>query len=391
MFGSLSLFIKELGSLCRYLGAPSGRRRLTFYSERAVYFQYFEDFIREILATSDLEICYISSDISDKRLAWMDPRIHVYYADKLMPLFLLLSDAAAWVMTMTDLHQFHVRRSVAGAHHVYLFHAMVSTHMIYRKGAFDHYDTLLCAGPHHVREIQRAEEIYRLPAKRLLETGYPLLDKIRAESASRKRNHGEPRTVLVAPSWAPGNIMESCVRPLVSALAGKGWRIILRPHPEFLKRKRDVIDSLRADLLAYTGVEMETEFLNKNSIHDADVLITDWSGIGLEYAFGTERPVLYIDTPRKVTNPEYERLGLPPIEEDIREKIGTILSMGDCGKAPEAIESMLLHCEKYCNRIRELRENLLFNPGRSASVGARQIVAMAKEEEPVLQPVLKSD
>lgn len=385
MWRDLSLFFKEVRSFVAYIGAPSHRRRLTFYSECAVYFQTFEGFIREILTVSDLEICYISSDISDERLASVDARVHFYYADKLLPYFLLFSDAAALVMTLTDLHQFHVRRSEAGAHHVYVFHAMVSTHMIYRKGAFDHYDTLLCVGSHQVEEIRKTESVYGLRPKRLLETGYPLLDRIRRESVSRTHESRTPGTVLIAPSWAPGNIMESCARPLVSSLVSKGWKVILRPHPEFLKRKRDAFDSLCNDLRSTAGVKIDIDFLDTNSIHDADALITDWSGMALEYAFGTERPVLYIDTPRKVTNTEYERLELLPIEVSIREKIGAILSIADCGKAPEAIEDLFSRREEYRGRIRELRENYSFNLGRSASVGARQIIAMAKKEDPVLE------
>ena len=69
------------------------------------------------------------------------------------------------VMTMPDLNQFHIRRSLRSTHYIYIFHAMVSTHVQYREGAFDHYDAIFCVGPHHAREIQRREELEHLSTK----------------------------------------------------------------------------------------------------------------------------------------------------------------------------------------------------------------------------------
>ena len=61
---------------------------------------------------------------------------------------------------------------------MYLFHALVSTHMMYRYGAFDHYDSILCVGPHQVAEIRKHEEINKLSPKRLIEAGYYRLERI---------------------------------------------------------------------------------------------------------------------------------------------------------------------------------------------------------------------
>ena len=33
-------------------------------------------------------------------------------------------------------------------------------------------------------------------------------------------------------------------------------------------------------------------------------MVSDWSGVAMEFAFGLERPVLFIDVPRKTNNPE---------------------------------------------------------------------------------------
>ena len=55
---------------------------------------------------------------------------------------------------------------------------MFSVHSYLRKGAIDHFDTIFCVGPHHVKEIQTAEDVYGLKAKNLIEYGYGHLDAL---------------------------------------------------------------------------------------------------------------------------------------------------------------------------------------------------------------------
>ena len=47
--------------------------------------------------------------------------------------------------------------------------------------------------------------------------------------------HDRPQ-ILIGPSWQKDNIMDSCIDPLLEQLLHRGYRVILRPHPEWLKR-----------------------------------------------------------------------------------------------------------------------------------------------------------
>ena len=76
--------------------------------------------------------------------------------------------AGIMIMTMPDLEVYNIKRSIYSVHYLYVNHSMVSMHMIYRKGAFDHFDTLFCVGPHHVREIRETEKTYGLKPKKLI-------------------------------------------------------------------------------------------------------------------------------------------------------------------------------------------------------------------------------
>ncbi len=313
---------------------------------------------------------YITSDPADPLRSSAPEGLRVFWFRRLLPFVIQFLRAPALVMTTTDLHRFHLRRSVFPVNHVYLFHALVSTHMIYRFGAFDHYDTILCGGPHHVREIRRAEELYRLRPKRLLEAGYPHLDEL---ADAHRRRLGRPRegkgTVLIAPSWGAANILESCEPRLTQALSGAGYRVIVRPHPEFCRRNPDRIAQL-SKILASKGGVMDMDYGSEESLHAADLLITDWSGIAMEYAFATERPVLFLDVLRKVNNPRYEELGIPSLEAEIRERIGQVVSPVEVERIPGRAEQMLREGPDYRPRIVEERARRLFNAGSSAAACA---------------------
>ena len=58
------------------------------------------------------------------------------------------------------------------------------------------------------------------------------------------------------------------------------------------------------------------------SLHAANIMVSDWSGVALEFAFGLEKPVVFIDQPLKLNNAEYSRLKSVPLEILLREKIG---------------------------------------------------------------------
>ena len=49
-------------------------------------------------------------------------------------------------------------------------------------------------------------------------------------------------------------------------------------------------------------------FSSNDIVFNADLMITDWSGITYEYAYTTKKLVLFIDTPMKIMNPEYEKM-----------------------------------------------------------------------------------
>ena len=113
--------------------------------------------------------------------------------------------------------------------------------------------------------------------------------------------------------------------------------------------------------------------LSENNLYEADILITDRSGIAFEYAFGTERPVLFIDTPLKEHNKNWRTLGIEPIELQLRDKIGVSIPLERLLEVPDAIGNLLKNQANWRTILRELRERHVYNWGCSAGNGVEYI------------------
>ena len=107
-------------------------------------------------------------------------------------------------------------------------------------------------------------------------------------------------------------------------------------------------------------------------------MISDWSGVAMEFAFGLGRPVLFIDVPRKVNNPEYTLLSMDPIEVWYRKKVGAIVAPENLDELPSKIDQLVLNTDKIQRKANVLCNELFFNIGTSGRRGA-EILLEIKE------------
>ena len=329
-------FILHIQAVMRFMRLPKEQRRLTFYSEGKNYWPHLEGLVREVLATSDIPVCYISSGEGDPGLILEHPNYLTFKIDEGFVRNWLFEniETDVMVMTMPDLHQYQVKKSKHKVHYVYVQHSLVSLHMAYRKGAFDHYDTIFCAGPHHIKELRAMEKKYNLPKKNLLEHGYGRLDAIIEETKKRSKTvkpTDVPKHVLIAPSWGNEGTIESGEgEKIVDQLMKQGYQVTLRPHPQTIKFAKNKIDSILKKYDNHPLFSYDANVAGQDSLHESDIMISDWSGAALDYAFGLNKPVCFVDVPRKINNPGYKEIEIEVFEAVIRKKIGIIMTDNIC-------------------------------------------------------------
>ncbi len=125
---------------------------------------------------------------------------------------------------------------------------------------------------------------------------------------------------------------------------------------------------------------MEKTIISDDSLLRADILISDCSGITLEYAFGTERPVLLLDVPLKIKNQRFRELGIEPLELALREEIGIIVSLENMESIPQVISSLIAKKGAYEKRLGELRKNNVYAFGQSTKIGAKHIIDLITDK-----------
>lgn len=352
--------------------------KLVFYSEQGGFYKYYSGMIDYVCDHSDIDVHYITSDPDDAIFKDNRPQIKPYFiaSDKrLIPLFMKL-DCKMCVMTTPDLEKYHLKRSRVNKNieYVYTFHGMGSTALTLRKGALDWYDTVFAVGVDSVNEIRDAEELYKTPKKRLVETGYPLIGELieKYESSEHKKNE-RPR-ILIAPSWQPDNIIDSCIDEILSELAKTDYEIIVRPHPQQVRHQPEKFEIMTEKFKNNDNIEIQTDFSSNNPIMESDILITDWSDISWEFAFVTKRPVLFINTPMKVMNPEWEKIKTKPINITLRNVIGVSIEPTETAKINTVISEMLSSSEKYREVITNTLNEHVFNVTRSGKLCGAYIV-----------------
>lgn len=367
---------KEKADYKRFLSGQ--RKKLVFYSEKNGFYKYYKNIIEEIIRRTNIVVHYITSDPEDEVFSLESQQFVPYYIGENRLIVLMMKlEADVMVMTTPDLENFQLKRSYVkkDIEYIYVPHDVNSSNLTFHKDALDHFDTIFVSGVQNKSEIREREEKNGLPSKNLVEWGSSVIDNM---AAAYEETEKDKKTILIAPSWQKDNIMDSCIEELLDALKGDGYRVVVRPHPQYVRHFEEKIDRL-ARKYAGQGIEVQKDFSSNKTVYEADVLVTDWSSIAFEYAFSTLKPVLFVNTPMKVVNPDYQELQTIPIDLVLRDKVGISLNPDSLEQVEDAVRSLL--CDNRFSResLAALRDAYIYNVGHSGEVGAKYIIGRLVE------------
>ena len=174
-------------------------------------------------------------------------------------------------------------------------------------------------------------------------------------------------------------MFETAIEKNISILLDSGFKVTLRPHPMTQKKSKKKINFLLQKFSSNSNFVLEKNIPNFESFVKSDIMITDWSGAAIEYAFTLERPVLFIDVPKKIHNSDYEKLPEIPIEINIRDKIGEIISLSDMEVLPEKIQNLCQNPNIIKDKIKRIREELIANLGNSSKLEVEYILKLKNQ------------
>ena len=368
-------FGEEWKELKKFKNLNDEQRSIVFYAENKASMNHFRLLISELTKERNFQICYVTSVKNDPILSINDKNILAFYIGDgtVRVKFFIELKAKILIMDMPDLDSFHIKRSkIFPVHYIYIFHSMFSVHSYLRKGAVNHYDTIFCVGEHHKREILETEKIYGLKPKKLVDYGFGRLDTLlRERNNFKKEKLNTENLIIIAPTYGDNNLLKICGVKLIEILLDSNFKVLLRPHFRTFKESEDVIRIIRDKFQNNNNFLLEEGTIKPEIFHSSRCMISDWSGISLEYAFIFERPIIYIDVPKKELNEEADKISLTPIEVSIREKIGHLVDPDNLTEIPKIISE--INDESRAEQIRDIRSKTVFNIDKSASIGADYI------------------
>jgi len=372
-----------------YRKLPADWRNIVIYSESGQDWHYFEPLIAVLNDELQHKVTYVTSDQGDPGLS----RQHQLFKAICIPegFFLTLhfnmQKADVVVLTMMDLDNLQLKKSINPVHYIYLFHSLGSTHMVDHANSYDAYDSLFCVGPHHVAELRKRESMQGMQPRNLFEYGHPRLENLLIVAKSFQLGLTQEDSVawtapvvLIAPTWGEQSIFNTCGDELTGLLLDAGYHVIVRPHYQTIQMTPEVVDKIKAKYGDHDNFEYQDRMGESDTLFRSDILISDWSAMAIEYALGLEKPVLFVDLPRRIRNPDWQALGIEPQEASFRELAGDIVSPEQLAEAPEKIARLLENQQDFRQTMEKLRSQMVFNIGSSIELGAREIARLADEK-----------
>ena len=359
-------------------------KHLVFYSESNGFYKYYKAIIDYLLENTNIVIHYITSDYNDKifEVEKENEQIKAYYIEEKKLITLMMQmDADVVVMTMPDIDNYHIKRSYVrkDIEYIYIPHGMDSINLTMRNKSINNYNTIFTTGKYQKEEQEKTNQVYDLKDRKLVDWGYALLDDMIADYEKNKVVNDQ-KTVLIAPSWQKDNIVDLCLNEILDSLKEEDLKVIVRPHPQHVRHMKDKFENMKEQFKDNKNIEIQTDFSSNSTVFNADLVITDWSAIAFEYSYTTKKPVLFVDTPMKIMNPDYKKIDVEPFNVWARNEIGQVVPVDECKNINKVVNKMLDNNLKYQEKIDKLVNESVYNLGNSAQVGATYIINSIQEK-----------
>jgi YidC/Oxa1 family membrane protein insertase len=366
-------FGKEWKELKNFENLKLEDKSIVFYAENKASINHFRTLIDELTQIFKLKICYVTSVKDDPFMEESNENVTSFFIGEgiTRTKFFLTLNCKVLIMDMPDLDNYHIKKSkITTIHYIYVFHSMFSVYTYLRKGALNNYDTIFCVGPHHIKEVYEMEIRDNLPKKNLIKYGFGRLDYLLKQKNELMTESPKENLIIIAPTYGPENMLGKCGVELIQSLLDNDFKVILRPHMRIIRDESKLIKKITEVFSNNSNFILETGILDVEVLSKSTCMITDWSGISMEYAFVFEKQVLYIDVPQKINNEDFSKLSILPLELIIREEIGKVFDISEIKEIPDYLKNIQKISDK---KIKNLRESNVYNISKSSDIGAHYI------------------
>lgn len=350
-------------------GADTAAARLVIYSEGAQYAGTFGPIVRELMRRG-IACTYLSSDPQDPLLRLGSPLVRSRCIGKGYAAWGELNTLRADICLMTTpgLDVMQLKRSRHVRHYAHVIHSPTDK-AFNRPYSFDYFDSVFICGPHQERTIRHLEGLRATPVKALFLAGCVYYDDMatayRSAATGSASVNAKPPRVLLAPTWGRNGLLSRYGMEAITPLAQAGFEVVIRPHPQSRVSEPQLLDALQRQTRGHANVRWDDASGPLAEMAQADLLVSDISGIVFDFAFLTGKPVLVLEFAVEKRGFEAADLPYEPWELEVLDVVGRKITSADLSRLPDIIASETANHQRSA-AIASLREEYVRHFGRAA-------------------------
>jgi len=340
--------IKLLKDITSYLKLKfnSSNFFVGFFCENNYIFQYLKPYIHA--KSNKKKVLIISFEEIDFE-AKKNIKIFVFKTNFFRELVFLSLNLRILYSSTPDLNKTIFKKSkFSSCKYIYLQHAPVSLTMVYHASAFDAFDAVQTVNTYQYEEMKEIKVKKKLKTK-VFKGKYLYLSNYKSEIQNHEID------VLIAPSWNSKFYDLGCHLRLKDLLNKNNINFVLRPHPMSIKNREITYQELESNKIKY-------DVSPKANLNKFKFLISDWSGIFIEFAIVSNRTAHLINTPKKILNNNYQNYSKEPIEIATRNIFGNSFEVNDLNKLVQDIKNKKENFKNLKNDdLKNKIRNIFFN------------------------------
>ena len=226
--------------------------------------------------------------------------------------------------------------------YIFIQHSAMGLTAIYNDKAFDNFDLVQTINKFQYNDLI---EINRVNKKKIRpwKSKYIFFNN----SFNNEQIKGDKLKVLIAPTHGT-DFYEKALKDIIDNLDDNLYEIELRPHLVSTKKINDLSLSIQ------NKIKINHGNLDFNSIY---ILISDWSGIYLEYAYKKKQKPILINTKQKILNKNFSNFENNSIDIISRQQIAETIDINEI----EKINSYIQKIQKESHNNKNVIENFFKN------------------------------
>lgn len=206
-----------------------------------------------------------------------------------------LMKADICLATTPGLDVYQWKRSKNTKKYVHIVHEIGEV-LMYRMFGTDYFDAVLLSGEFQKDGIRKLEELRGIDKKELVVVGSTYMDSMASKKKDIEPVKNDVPVILAAPTWGVSSTLNRFGEKFLQALVDTGYKVIVRPHPQSYISDPELMEKLKNKFPESDMFSWNKDNDNFNVLNQADVMISDFSGVVFDYSLIFDKPIIYTNT-----------------------------------------------------------------------------------------------